>query len=63
MIYTAPESTNESGRITAHEPVYGTNYNEQICHCLSVTDRGVGDWGSCPWHQGRGTTEWRGKQK
>ena len=28
----------------------------------SVVDRGVGDWGSCPGHQGRGAPE-RGEQK
>jgi len=29
---------------------------------FAVVDRGVGDWGSCPGHQGRGAPK-RGEQK
>ena len=34
---------------------------EEVCSIGAVVDRGVGDWGSCPGHQGRGTKEGRAK--
>jgi len=32
---------------------FGCNLPQNLW-CPTVVDRGVGDWGSCPGHQGRG---------